>query len=41
MDPVVEEFAAKYTDAEFIKIDVEELNVCHSLIDSPFTLYNI
>ncbi|XP_027913813.1 thioredoxin H3-like [Vigna unguiculata] len=26
MDPVVEEFAAKYTDAEFIKIDVEELN---------------
>ncbi|CAJ1931667.1 unnamed protein product [Sphenostylis stenocarpa] len=26
MDPVLQEFAAKYTDAEFIKIDVEELN---------------
>jgi len=38
MDPVIQEFAAKYTDAEFIKIDVEELNVCHSF---PFTLINI
>ncbi|TKY69744.1 Thioredoxin H2 [Spatholobus suberectus] len=25
MDPVMQEFAAKYTDVEFIKIDVEEL----------------
>ncbi|XP_027362367.1 thioredoxin H2-like [Abrus precatorius] len=25
MDPVVREFAAKYTDVEFIKVDVEEL----------------
>lgn len=25
MEPVIQEFAAKYTDVEFIKIDVEEL----------------
>ncbi|KAG2376756.1 Thioredoxin protein [Vigna angularis] len=25
MDPVIKEFAAKYTDVEFIKIDVDEL----------------
>ncbi|XP_061336992.1 thioredoxin H2-like [Gastrolobium bilobum] len=25
MDPVIQEFTAKYTDVEFIKIDVEEL----------------
>nr|KYP65970.1 Thioredoxin H-type 2 [Cajanus cajan] len=25
MDPVIQEFAAKFTDVEFIKIDVEEL----------------
>ncbi|KAK7307150.1 hypothetical protein VNO77_39964 [Canavalia gladiata] len=25
MDPVIQEFAAKYTDVEFIKVDVEEL----------------
>ncbi|XP_057448343.1 thioredoxin H2-like [Lotus japonicus] len=25
MDPVIQDFAAKYTDVEFIKIDVEEL----------------
>lgn len=30
MDPVIQEFAARYTDTEFIKIDVEELMVCHS-----------
>lgn len=27
MDPVIKEFAAKYTDVEFIKIDVDELMV--------------
>jgi len=27
MDPVIQEFAAKYTDVEFIKIDVDELMV--------------
>ncbi|TKY69742.1 Thioredoxin H2 [Spatholobus suberectus] len=25
MDPIIKEFAAKYTDVEFIKIDVDEL----------------
>ncbi|KAJ1423573.1 Thioredoxin-like superfamily [Sesbania bispinosa] len=25
MDPVIQEFAAKYTDVDFIKIDVDEL----------------
>jgi len=27
MDPIIKEFAAKYTDVEFIKIDVDELMV--------------
>lgn len=35
MDPVFQEFAAKYTDVEFIKIDVDELMVCHSF---PYTV---
>ncbi|KAK7362143.1 hypothetical protein VNO77_04246 [Canavalia gladiata] len=25
MDPIIQEFAAKYTDVEFIKLDVDEL----------------
>ncbi|XP_061342462.1 thioredoxin H2-like [Gastrolobium bilobum] len=25
MDPIIQEFAAKYTDVEFVKIDVDEL----------------
>ena len=29
MDPIIQEFAAKYTDVDFIKIDVDELMVCH------------
>lgn len=28
MDPVIRDFAATYTDVEFIKIDVDELEVC-------------
>lgn len=27
MEPVINEFAAKYTDVEFMKIDVDELMV--------------
>lgn len=27
MDPIIKEFAAKYADVEFIKIDVDELMV--------------
>jgi len=27
MEPIIKEFAAKYTDVEFIKIDVDELMV--------------
>ena len=27
MDPIIKEFASKYTDVEFIKIDVDELMV--------------
>lgn len=27
MDPIIQEFAAKYTEVEFIKIDVDELMV--------------
>jgi len=38
MDQVLQDLSAEYTDAEFIKIDVEELNVCHSF---PFTLINM
>lgn len=27
MDPIIQEYAAKYTNVEFIKIDVDELMV--------------
>lgn len=30
MDPVLRDFAATYVDVEFIKIDVDELEVCWS-----------
>jgi len=29
MDPVIQEFATKYRDVEFVKIDVDELMVYH------------
>ena len=32
IQPAVDEFAQKYSDVEFIKIDVDELHVCHVLI---------
>ena len=32
IEPVIQEFAAKYTDVEFIKIDVDELMVSHSFL---------
>lgn len=38
MDPVIQEFAAKYTNVEFIKVDVDELMVCYSI---PFTITNL
>lgn len=38
MDPIVQEFAAKYTDVEFVKIDVDELMVCHTF---PFTIAHL
>ncbi|CAI9092746.1 OLC1v1028073C2 [Oldenlandia corymbosa var. corymbosa] len=28
IEPAIYEFAAKYTDVEFVKIDVDELEVC-------------
>lgn len=28
MEPIMRDFAATYTDVEFIKIDVDELDVC-------------
>jgi thiol-disulfide isomerase/thioredoxin len=38
MDPVLKDFAAKYTDVEFIKLDVDELLVCYKL---SFTLTSL
>ena len=36
MDPIIQEYAAKYTNVEFIKIDVDELMVL--LIFFSFTI---
>lgn len=41
MDPIIEEFAAKYTDVEFIKIDVDELTVSLIFLPFSFLLLNI
>ena len=30
MEPILRDFAATYLDVEFIKIDVDELDVCSS-----------
>ena len=35
MEPAINEFAAKYADVEFIKIDVDELMVFHSICFAP------
>lgn len=32
MDPTMNDFAAKYTDVEFINLDVDELMVCYKLL---------
>jgi thiol-disulfide isomerase/thioredoxin len=32
MDPVMKDFAARYTDVEFINLDVDELMVCYKII---------
>ena len=35
MEPAINEFAAKYADVEFIKIDVDELMVFLSICFAP------
>lgn len=42
MDPIIQEFAAKYTKVEFIKIDVDELMVlliCFLMLDQHHIIY--